>query len=81
LVEALETTANDIEIVGVFDDRHDHRSPLTIGHYRKLESIAELIDFTRCSRVDLLAITFPLTAEARLMQVLKQLWVLPSISG
>jgi len=77
LVEALETTANDIEIVGVFDDRHDHRSPMTIGHYRKLGSIAALVDFARRSRVDLLAVTFPLTAEARLMQVLKQLWVLP----
>jgi Undecaprenyl-phosphate glucose phosphotransferase len=77
LVEALETSATDIEIVGVFDDRHDHRSPTTIGHYRKLGTIAELVDFARRSRVDLLAVTFPLTAEARLMQVLKQLWVLP----
>jgi Undecaprenyl-phosphate glucose phosphotransferase len=77
LVEALETSATDIEIVGVFDDRHDHRSPTTIGRYRKLGTIAELVDFARRSRVDLLAVTFPLTAEERLMQVLKQLWVLP----
>jgi Undecaprenyl-phosphate glucose phosphotransferase len=78
LVEALEASdAGDIDIVGVFDDRDDRRSPSTIGPYRKLGTIAELVDFARRSRVDLLAVTFPLTAEARLLQVLKQLWVLP----
>ncbi len=77
LVEALESTATDIEIVGVFDDRHDHRSPATIGRHRKLGTIAELVEFARRSRVDLLAVTFPLTAESRLMQVLRQLRVLP----
>jgi Undecaprenyl-phosphate glucose phosphotransferase len=78
LVEALEASAaTDIEIVGVFDDRDDQRSPAMIGPYRKLGTIAELVEFARRSRVDLLAVTFPLTAEARLMQVLKQLWVLP----
>ena len=77
LAEALETSATDIEIVGVFDDRDDHRSPATVGHHRKLGTISELVDFARLSRVDLLAVTFPLTAEARLLQVLKQLWVLP----
>jgi hypothetical protein len=78
LVEALEASgAGDIEIVGVFDDRDDRRSPSTVGRYRKLGTIAELVDFARRSRVDLLVVTFPLTAEARLLQVLKQLWVLP----
>jgi Undecaprenyl-phosphate glucose phosphotransferase len=78
LVEALEASdAADIDIIGVFDDRDDRRSPSTIGPYRKLGTIGELVDFARRSRVDLLAVTFPLTAEARLLQVLKQLWVLP----
>ncbi|MET0483209.1 MAG: undecaprenyl-phosphate glucose phosphotransferase [Aestuariivirgaceae bacterium] len=77
LAEALETSASDIEIIGVFDDRDDHRSPATIGRHRKLGTISEVVDFARRSRVDLLALTFPLTAEARLMQVVKQLCVLP----
>jgi Undecaprenyl-phosphate glucose phosphotransferase len=36
-----------------------------------------LIDFVRRDRVDLLIVTLPLTAEHRLLDVLKRLWVLP----
>ena len=39
--------------------------------------VADLVDFARRTRVDLLIVTLPLTAEARLLEMLKQLWVLP----
>ncbi len=69
--------ANDVKIIGIFDDRDDDRSPPTVGELKKLGTLAELVDFARLTRVDMLIITLPLVAENRLLQVLKQLWVLP----
>jgi Undecaprenyl-phosphate glucose phosphotransferase len=78
LIKALESEPdNDIRICGVFDDRKDDRSPANVAGYRKLGTVAELVDFGRVARVDLLIVALPLTAESRLLQLLKQLWVLP----
>jgi Undecaprenyl-phosphate glucose phosphotransferase len=78
LAAAMKSTdETDIKIVGIFDDRNDDRSPQTVGGYRKLGNVSDLIDFVRRSHVDLLIVTFPLTAENRLLDVLKRLWVLP----
>ena len=78
LIRALESQPDsDIRIVGVFDDRKDDRSPKIVAGYPKLGTIAELVDFGRIARVDLLIVALPITAENRLLQFLKQLWVLP----
>ena len=78
LIRALEGQPdNDIRICGIFDDRKDDRSPKTVAGYPKLGTIAELVDFGRIARVDLLIVSLPITAENRLLQLLKQLWVLP----
>jgi Undecaprenyl-phosphate glucose phosphotransferase len=67
----------DIRIAGIFDDRGPHRvSPIVAG-YPKLGNINELLDFARNSRLDLLIVALPITAEKRLLQLLKKLWVLP----
>ncbi len=68
---------SDINVVGIFDDRDDIRSPLTVGALPKLGNVAELIDFVRQARIDMLLVTLPLSAEDRLLQILKRLWVLP----
>ncbi|MBN8995902.1 MAG: undecaprenyl-phosphate glucose phosphotransferase [Rhizobiales bacterium] len=68
---------NDIRICGIFDDRKDERSPASVAGHRKLGSVADLVAFGRKARVDLLIVSLPLTAESRLLQLLKQLWVLP----
>ena len=68
---------SDVDVVGIFDDRDDLRSPPVVANLPKLGNISELIDFVRRARIDLLLITLPLTAEDRLLQILKQLWVLP----
>ncbi|HVY20037.1 MAG TPA: undecaprenyl-phosphate glucose phosphotransferase [Bauldia sp.] len=68
---------NDIRICGIFDDRKDDRSPSVVAGYPKLGTVAELVDFGRIAHVDLLIVAMPLTAESRLLQMLKQLWVLP----
>lgn len=78
LIEALERSSDiDISIAGVFDDRGDDRSPSTVKGYPKLGNISQLVDFARSSRVDLLIVSLPISAENRLLEVLKKLWVLP----
>ncbi|TIR15330.1 MAG: undecaprenyl-phosphate glucose phosphotransferase [Mesorhizobium sp.] len=68
---------NDIRICGIFDDRNDKRSPPIVAGYPKLGTISELIEFARIARIDMLIVSLPLTAESRVLQLLKKLWVLP----
>lgn len=68
---------NDIRICGIFDDRDDVRSPPVVAGYPKLGTIGELIEFARIARIDMLIVAMPLTAEARVLALLKRLWVLP----
>lgn len=78
LIEALsQSDHSDIEICGIFDDRKDARSPDIVGGYPKLGSVRELISFARQARIDLLIVALPISAENRLLQMLKTLWVLP----
>jgi Undecaprenyl-phosphate glucose phosphotransferase len=77
-IDTLEKSPDlDVEIVGLFDDRHDERSPEHIRRYRKLGRIADLNDYARRHRVDLVIVAIPLSAEQRLLQILKRLWELP----
>ncbi len=68
---------NDIRICGIFDDRDDVRSPPVVAGYPKLGTIGELIEFSRIAQIDMLIVALPLTAEARVLTLLKRLWVLP----
>lgn len=74
----LETSRNiDAEIIGLFDDREDARSPQSIRKHHKIGKIEELAQYARMQRVDLIIVAIPLTAETRLLTILKQLWELP----
>ena len=78
LIEALDASSDiDVSVIGIFDDRDDTRSPGSIAGCPKLGNVDELIDFVRRNRVDLLIVTLPLTAESRILDMLKRLWVLP----
>jgi Undecaprenyl-phosphate glucose phosphotransferase len=66
-----------IQIVGVFDDREDERSPKIIGGYQKLGGVSDLVEYARDNPVDLVIFTLPISAENRLLQMLGKLWVLP----
>ena len=78
LIDALKASEDtDIEICGVFDDRGDDRSPTVIAGYPKLGTVDELVEFCRRARIDVLIVTLPLTAEKRVLQILRKLWVLP----
>ncbi len=69
--------ANDINLFGLFDDRVDDRSPQSVAGLPKLGKVADLIEFARRTRVDLVVVSMPLSAEKRVLDMLKQLWVLP----
>jgi Undecaprenyl-phosphate glucose phosphotransferase len=51
-------------------------SPVIAG-YPKLGNIDQLVEFARNSRIDLLIVSLPSTAEKRVLELLKKLWVLP----
>ena len=78
LIEALEASnEGDIQIIGVFDDRNDDRSTKSVAGYPKLGNVSGLVDYARRERIDLIVFTMPITAEARILQMLAKLWVLP----
>lgn len=78
LVRALEAQPeNDIRICGIFDDRGSARSPDLVAGYPKLGTFGELVTFARLARIDMLIIALPASAEQRILQLLKKLWVLP----
>src|SRR5262249_26727238 len=78
LVRALESQPdNDIRVCGIFDDRGSQRSPVVVAGYPKLGTFGELVEFARLTRVDMLIIALPMSAEDRILELLKMLWVLP----
>ena len=77
-MNALESSRElDIEVIGLFDDRLDGRSPQSIHAHKKMGKIADLATYARNNRVDLIIVAIPLSAEARLLHILKRLWELP----
>lgn len=78
LIRSLEARdATDIRICGIFDDRTDDRSPPVVAGYPKLGNVGQLVKFARLARINMLIVTLPLSAESRVLQLLKKLWVLP----
>ncbi|MBK5957829.1 undecaprenyl-phosphate glucose phosphotransferase [Rhodoplanes elegans] len=78
LVRAIGAEAHsDLRICGVFDDRGDDRSPSVVAGVPKLGTVDDLVEFTRRTRVDLILVSLPLTAEDRVLQMARKLWVLP----
>ena len=67
----------DLRIYGFFDDRTDDRSPDVVAGYPKLGTVDDLVEFARHTRIDLIIFTLPITAERRLLEMLRKLWVLP----
>jgi Undecaprenyl-phosphate glucose phosphotransferase len=73
----LAQSDSDLHICGVFDDRADDRSPPNAAGIPKLGTVDNLVEFARCTRIDLLLVSLPITAEERLLQMVRKLWVLP----
>ncbi|WP_193336231.1 undecaprenyl-phosphate glucose phosphotransferase [Devosia beringensis] len=78
LIDQVRASASiDITLLGLFDDRIDVRSPDSVAGVSKLGKVADLIDFSRRTAVDLVIVSMPLSAEKRVLDMLTQLWVLP----
>ena len=68
---------SDLSVVGMFDDRGDERSPSSPTGLTKLGTVDDLVEFARRTRIDLVLFSLPISAETRILQMLKKLWVLP----
>jgi Undecaprenyl-phosphate glucose phosphotransferase len=68
---------SDVRVLGVFDDRGDDRAPTAIADRKKLGTVDDLVEFARKTRIDLVIFALPISAEGRILQMLKKLWVLP----
>jgi Undecaprenyl-phosphate glucose phosphotransferase len=68
---------SDLDILGVFDDRNDARALETCAGRPKLGKIDDIVEFARRTRVDLVLFAMPISAETRILEMLKKLWVLP----
>ena len=78
LVDSIYRSASsDVRLLGLFDDRNDERSPESVASLPKLGRVADLLEFARQTRVDLVIVSMPLSAEKRVLEMLTQLWVLP----
>jgi Undecaprenyl-phosphate glucose phosphotransferase len=78
LIEALKIQDDsDIDVLGVFDDRNDDRALDTCAGSPKLGKIDDIVEFARRTRVDLVLFALPISAETRILEMLKKLWVLP----
>ncbi|HEX4298036.1 MAG TPA: undecaprenyl-phosphate glucose phosphotransferase [Devosia sp.] len=78
LVDQIKQSAGtDVRLLGLFDDRNDERSPESVASLAKLGRVPDLIEFARQTRVDLVIVSMPLSAEKRVLEMLTQLWVLP----
>ena len=78
LIRTLKASGDSsLRIVGVFDDRNNDRSADTVAGYPKLGNVSDLVAYARRARLDLIVFTLPISAEARILQMLAKLWVLP----
>ena len=74
---------SDIRILGVFDDRGEERGPSdertrpALAQRQKLGTVDDLVGMARRTRIDLVIFALPISAENRILQMLKKLWVLP----
>jgi Undecaprenyl-phosphate glucose phosphotransferase len=78
LIESLKRQEDcDIDVLGVFDDRTDDRALDTCAGSPRLGKVDDLVEFARRTRVDLVLVALPISAETRILEMMKKLWVLP----
>jgi Undecaprenyl-phosphate glucose phosphotransferase len=78
LIELLNAQEDsDLDILGVFDDRNDGRAQDTCAGSPKLGKVDDIVEFARRTRLDLVLFALPISAETRILEMLKKLWVLP----
>jgi Undecaprenyl-phosphate glucose phosphotransferase len=79
LIRDLEVDVDsDVRIVGIFDDRGDERVDRVVAGYPHLGDRDDLVAFARNTRLDVIIIALPITAENRLVHLMRSLSVLPT---
>ncbi len=68
----------DVRITGIFDDRGDDRVARIVAGYPHMGGLKQLEAFARSSRLDLVIVALPITAEQRVIEVTRALAVLPA---
>ena len=78
LIRQLEREAvGEIRISGIFDERDGERAPAKIAGYPRIGGLADLVAHCRTTRIDLVVVALPIAAEHRLVDVMRQISVLP----
>jgi Undecaprenyl-phosphate glucose phosphotransferase len=78
LVRALQIQDDsDIKVLGVYDDRSDDRAMDSCAGIPKLGKVDDVVELARRTRIDLVLFALPISAETRILGMLKKLWVLP----
>lgn len=68
---------NDVRVCAFFDDRCTERVPERLFEVPKIGSFDDLVVFCQIAEIDLIILTFPLSARDRISEVLEKLKVLP----
>ena len=78
LITALRAQeGSNLDILGVFDDRNDDRVQGICAGIPKLGKVDDILEFAQRTRVDLILFALPISAEKRILQMLRKLCVLP----
>ena len=77
ILDLIDADSSEARLIGLFDDRGDERSPPSLEGAPKLGTVDDLVGFARRTRVDLVIFALPITAERRIQDMLRKLWVLP----
>ena len=77
LIHSLEAEDGDLRICGIFDDRGNERVGEKVAGYPKLGKVSDLPKFSRNTRIDLVLLALPTSAEQRLLQILRELMSMP----
>jgi FlaA1/EpsC-like NDP-sugar epimerase len=81
LITALRAQeGSNVDILGVFDDRGDGRAQEICAGISKLGKVDDILEFAYRTRVDLILFALPISAEKRILQMLRKLWFFRSIS-
>src|SRR6202000_840403 len=67
----------DLEMLGWFTDRNDSRALEPCAGSPKLGKVDDIVEFARRTRIDLVLFVLPISAETRILEMLKKLWGLP----
>jgi exopolysaccharide biosynthesis polyprenyl glycosylphosphotransferase len=72
---------DDLQILGVFDDRHARRDGRSSPDYTRGGAIADLVERSKTSPIDQIVVALPHAAEARLTQILHRVKQIPADIG